>query len=107
MKKRLLMLALFVMLFAVVFTVSISAKEWTYKDEAGNTSLMKSNTYDPLIKETRQYLFETAEIVEPSNSEFVTIEVDSYLPSAPEKILRVEVTMVFENGVWKLDCPTY
>ena len=85
----------------------IDARYMEYQDEAGNTSLMKSNTYDPLIKETRQYLFDTAEIVEPSNSEFVTIEVDSYLPSAPEKILRVEVTMVFEDGVWMLDCPTY
>ena len=53
MKKRLLMLALFVMLFAVVFTVSISAKEWTYKDEAGNTYL--TLTIDDSTKIVTEY----------------------------------------------------
>ncbi len=85
----------------------VTARYKEHQDEAGNISLMKSNTYDPLIRETRQYLFDTAEIVEPSNGDFVTIAVDSYLPSKPDNILNVTVTMVLENGVWMLDGPTY
>lgn len=88
-------------------TNGISARYKEYQDEMGNITLMKSNTYNPLIKETRLYLFDTAEIVEPSNGDFVTIAVDSYLPSKPDKILNVTVTMVLENGVWMLDGPTY
>ena len=85
----------------------MSARYMEYTDDVGTTSLMMSNTYKPLIKETRQYLFETAEMVRPSNAEFVTIKVDSYLPSKPDDILRVTVTMVLEDGVWMLDCATY
>ena len=85
----------------------MNARYKEHQDEAGNISLMKSNTYKPLIRETRLYLFDTAQIVEPSNGEYVTLSVDSYLPSEPEKILNVKVSMVLENGVWMLDTATY
>ncbi len=84
-----------------------AARYMEYTDDVGRTSLMKSNVYEPLIKETRQYHFETAKLVRPSSAEFVTVAVDSYLPSKPSEILNVTVTMVFENGAWMLDCPTY
>ncbi len=84
-----------------------SARYMEYTDENGSASLMMSNTYEPFITETRQYLFDTAELVRPSNYKFVTIAVDSYLPSKPDEILRVTVTMVLQDGVWMLDQPTY
>lgn len=83
------------------------ARYMEYTDDVGNMSLMKSNTYEPLIKETRLYLFETAKIVKPSNKNFVTVSVDSYLPSKPSEILNVTVTMVLQDGIWMLDCATY
>lgn len=83
------------------------ARYMDYTDESGNTSLMMSNTYEPLLSETRLYLFDTAELIKPSNQKFVTVAVDSYLPSKPSEILRVKVTMVLQDGVWMLDGPTY
>ncbi len=87
--------------------IGLSARYMEYTDENGSMSLMMSNTYRPLISETRQYLFDTATIIKPANSEFVTIAVDSYLPSKPDEILNVTVTMVLQDGVWLLDQPTY
>ena len=87
--------------------VGSDARYKEFQDEFGSISLTKSNTYDPLVKETRLYLFDTAEIIEPSNGEFVTIAVDSYLASKPNEILNVKVTMVLQDGVWMLDGPTY
>ncbi len=87
--------------------LGMNARYMEYTDEMGVMSLMMSNTYESLITETRQYLFETAEMTKPSNREFVTIAVDSYLPSKPDEILRVTVTMVLQDGVWLLDQPTY
>ncbi len=39
MKRKILIFALLVLCLATVFAVSVSAKEWTYKDEAGKTYL--------------------------------------------------------------------
>ncbi len=83
------------------------ARYMEYTDDMGNMSLMKSNTYKPLISETRLYHFDTAKIVKPANKNFVTVSVDSYLPSNPDSILNVTVTMVLQDGVWMLDCATY
>ena len=70
-------------------------------------SLMKSNQYEPLIHEVRQFDFSTAKIIRPANGEFVTITVDTYLPSAPEARLTVKMTMILQDGVWMLDSATY
>ena len=39
MKRKILIFALLVLCLATIFAVSVSAKEWTYKDEAGKTYL--------------------------------------------------------------------
>ena len=83
------------------------ARYMEYTDDLGSMALMKSNTYEPLIRETRLYLFDTAKIVKPSNKNFVTVSIDSYLPSKPSDILNVTVTMILQDGVWVLDCATY
>ena len=53
MKKRFLMLMLFVALFVAIFAVSASAAEWTYKDEAGTVYL--TLTIDDSTKIVTEY----------------------------------------------------
>ena len=85
-----------------------SARYIEYADaEDGTITLMKSNTYEPLITETRMYDFSTAKMVRPSNGKYVNIEVESYLPSAPENRLTVRLSMILQDGVWMLDNGTY
>ena len=78
-----------------------------YTDDEGMTYLMSSNTFEPLITEQRVYDFSTAEIVKPANKEYVNIEIDSYLPSNPDNVLRVRLSMQLVDGVWLLDRATY
>lgn len=87
---------------------SLSARyvEFT-DDDSGDTSFMMSNKYPPLITETRQFDFSTAKMVRPSNKKIVSIEVQTYLPSAPEKRLTITVTLVQQDGEWFLDSATY
>ena len=69
--------------------------------------LMQSNTYKPLITETRIFDFSTARMVKPGNAKLVNIEVETYLPSSPENRITVRVTMVLQDGEWYLDSGTY
>lgn len=76
---------------------------------AGGTSLLASlNTYEPLFTERRVYDFDSASIVKlGSNSRFVRIRINSYLPSDPDKIYEDELNLVLQDGVWYLDSPTF
>ena len=86
---------------------SMSARYMNYTDDDGNIWLAKSREYEPLISETRKFDLSTAKMVRPSNSKRVNIEVESYLPSAPENRTVVRITLVLQNGMWMLDSPTY
>ena len=73
----------------------------------GSMMLAQSNTYGSLNIEKRVYLFDTAKINKfSSNKKLVRISIDSYLPSNPEKITHLEITMVYENGNWYLNNPS-
>ncbi|MBQ9086720.1 MAG: hypothetical protein IJY47_05995 [Clostridia bacterium] len=85
----------------------LSARYMEYTDEEGSVSLMESNTFKPLITERRIYDFTTAEIVKPANKKFVTIEIDSYLESTPDRIQKVRLSMLLQDGQWMLDSATY
>ncbi len=85
----------------------LSARYMEYADDDGNVRLMRSNEFEPFITEVRKYDFSTAKIIRPANAEYVTIEVDSYLPSSPDVRLTVELSMILQNGVWMLDSATY
>lgn len=88
----------------------LSARYIEYMDTVSADStayLMQSNTYKPLITETRVFDFSTARVVKPGNAELVNIEIETYLPSAPENRLTVRVTMVLQDGAWYLDSGTY
>lgn len=85
----------------------MSARYIEYTDDYGTVSLMKSNTYQPLVTEKRIFDLSTAEIVRPKRSNFVTISLESYLESKPDERKTVKLTMILQDGVWMLDSATY
>ena len=85
----------------------LSARYYEYTDDYGAMSLMKSNTYEPLVTEKRIFDLATAEIVRPKRKNFVTISVESYLESTPDRRETVKLTMILQDGVWMLDSGTY
>lgn len=74
--------------------------------EDGFLYLMKSNRTEPLNVK-RVYDFSTMKMVKPSNSTYVTVEMETYLEGDETNRLAVRVALVFENGQWMLDSPTY
>ena len=79
-----------------------------FKEVGDSMSLTQLNTYKPLFSEERVYLFDTARIIKwGSKKDFVRIEIQSYLPSAPDKITTDELQLVLQDGQWYLDCPSY
>ena len=86
---------------------SLSARYIEYAADGLGTVLMQSNTYEPLITETRVFDFSTATMVRPSNKKIVSISIESYLPSAPEKRITVTLTLAKQDGEWFLDSGTY
>ncbi len=88
-------------------TEGLSARYIEHSHATVGTILMQSNTYPPLVKETRKFDFSTAEIVKPSNKKLVNIEVETYLPSSPDNRTVVRVTLVLVDGEWYLDSGTY
>ena len=68
--------------------------------------LMKSNIIKPLFNKTRIYDYDSMTVIKPSNARFVNLEFDTHLEGESE-ILRVRLTLVNENGAWRLDSPTY
>ena len=81
---------------------------YTEQTRDGISMLAQSNTYESLFSERRVYLFDTAKIIKwGSNSKLVRIEIKSYLPSEPDNIVADEVSLVYQNGNWFLDSPTF
>ena len=86
----------------------LSARYMEYTDpDTGEVRLMKSNTFEPLIKEKRLYDFSTAKIVRPKNGKYVTVEIESYLEGAPDDRLTVKLGLKLQDGEWMLDSATY
>ncbi len=88
----------------------LSSRYIEYTDENGEDTtpvLMQSNTYPPLVKDTRIFDFSTAKVVRPGSKTFAYIEIESYLESTPDKRDTVKLSMVNVDGVWYLDSGTY
>ncbi len=99
---------LFVGTVGVTDSVSgLSARYMEYAASDGTVTLMESTESKPYITETRQFDFSTAKIVKPANGKYVTVSVETYLPSAPETRLTVRIGMILQDGVWMLDSATY
>ena len=88
----------------------LSARYMEYMDiNSAQTEayLMQSNTYEPLVSQTRIFDFSTAKVVKPGSRELVNIEIESYLESSPDDRTTVRITMVKQGGEWYLDSGTY
>ena len=78
-----------------------------YADDEGNVYLMESNEFETFITENREFDFSTARMVKPSNAKYVSIEIESYMPSKPNVRTTIKVSLLLENGKWMLDSATY
>lgn len=85
----------------------LEPRYYEYTDDYGSVLLMKSNTYEPLIREKRIFDLSTAEIVRPKRKNFVTISIESHMESTPDRRETVRLTMILQDGVWMLDSATY
>ena len=71
-----------------------------------NDWLYQSANQDPLITWQRIYDYSTMRIVKPSSADYITVEIDSHIEN-DSTILPVKLSIVYENGQWLLDTPTY
>ena len=79
-----------------------------YTNSRGVSMLASLNTYKPLFTERRVYLFDTARIDRNnSNDKSVQVEISSYLPSSPDKLVTAKIVFSLQNGQWFLASPTY
>ena len=85
----------------------LNPRYYEYTNDYGGVMLMKSNTYEALITEKRIFDLSTAEIVRPKRKNFVTISIESYLESTPDRRETTKLTMILQDGVWMLDSATY
>lgn len=75
-----------------------------YEDEH---ALYQSVDYRPLIQGQRIYDYASMRIVSPSNADFVTVEIDSYMEDASDRtVVRLGLVRQSDN-TWRLDTPTY
>ena len=104
-------LSLYDTIFVGVLEGSFSSRaRYTSASEIGlrGDALVQLNTYEPKFTERRVYLFETARINRnSSNNKEVLVEINSYLPSNPNKIEVAKIYFKLENGQWFLSTPTY
>ncbi|MBQ7318837.1 MAG: hypothetical protein IJW97_01470 [Clostridia bacterium] len=61
---------------------------------------------DPLITWQRIYDYSSMRVVKPSSATYVTVEIDSHIEN-DSTVLPVKLSIVYENGQWRLDTPTY
>jgi hypothetical protein len=89
--------------------VVLKARFVEYTREDNTIWLTQNNSKDNcLFTERRVYLFDTAKVISfGSNSKLVRISIQSYLPSAPDKIQENEINLVLQDGEWYLDSPTF
>lgn len=83
-------------------------------EEGGIVYLRKSNVVEALYTEHRTYDYETMQIAKPYNADRVNVTVEAngtYFSSETKQIEHgkhtVRLSFVLENGVWRLDSPTY
>lgn len=67
----------------------------------------EKDPFDILEGKQRRYLFDTMKIVRPSSSDYVNVEIESYLLGKEDETLTVTLRFTLENGEWRLDSPTY
>lgn len=71
-------------------------EDWLYQDV----------DHQPLVTWQRIYDYSTMEIVRPSRGDYVSVTIDTHL-EGDDTILPVTLAIVWQNGAWRLDSPTY
>lgn len=89
--------------FDGIMTGSTSAYVRFYDSADG--FMQNTNATDFKIEE-RIYDYSTLKIIEPSNADYINVEIDSYTLSDKE-IEKVYLSFTYENGGWYLDSPSY
>jgi hypothetical protein len=74
-----------------------------YREDA--TRLYQWKNYEPLVTQQRIYDYASMRVV-GGDSQTAVIEIDSHLENE-QTTLVVELVLVWENGQWRLDTPTY
>lgn len=102
--------SLYTTLFDGVSSGGVVEQPRFFETTASNGSflLAQLNDFEPMKVEKRVYLFETAKINKLSSSKnLVRISIESYLPSDPDRVIESEITLIYENGDWFLNNPTF
>lgn len=73
----------------------------------GTVSLQKSNTYQGRELADRRYLYDSMRMLDKSTSDFVVIEIESYIAGQEDKKQTIQLAFTLQNGDWFLDSPTY
>lgn len=86
----------------------VQKARYTAINSSRGTLFASLNTFEPLFTERRVYLYDTARIDRSnSNDTSVVVEIDSYLPSSPDKIVLAKICFVLQGDNWYLASPTY
>ena len=71
-----------------------------------NGYLMQRTDYEPLFSGRRVYDYSSMRIVKPSTATRLTVEIDSR-GEGEDTYVKDKLSLVFENGVWRLDAPAF
>ncbi len=71
-----------------------------------NGYLMQRTDYEPLFTGRRVYDYSSMRIVKPSTATRLTVEIDSRA-EGEDTLSKDKITLVLEDGVWRLDAPTF
>lgn len=71
-----------------------------------NGYLMQRTDYEPLFTGRRVYDYDSMCIVKPSTATRLTVEIDSRA-EGEDTFTKDSISLVLDNGVWKLDAPTF
>ncbi len=67
----------------------------------------EEDSFNMMEGRQRRFLFDTMKIIRPSSEDDVNIEIDSYLIGDEDNILTLTLNFILEDGVWRLNSPTY
>lgn len=68
--------------------------------------LFQSVDIEPLVTWQRIYDYSTMRLTEPSRADYVSVTIDTHLENE-ETVLPVTISVVYEDGQWRLDSATY
>ena len=95
--------ALYESAFDGVMTGSTSAYVRFYDSVDG---FMQNKNATEFKVEERIYDYSTLKLIEPSNADYINVEIESYSLS-DKNIKKIYLSFIYENGNWYLDSPSY